>query len=124
MKKAWIVSSVLFLALSVAAQTGSSGSSQNQTGAQSGTSANQTSPSSANPAGQTGSTNSQTQKGNASQSQAPSQSPQSGSKGAAGEQGNATGQNSGKLPQTASPLPLLALLGVGSLVAGIIKRKR
>jgi len=122
MKKAWIVSSVLFLALSVAAQTGSSGSSQNGTSAQSGTSANQATPGNANPADQTGSAKPQTQKGNASQPSAQGQSPQSGSKGAAGEQG--ANQKSGQLPQTASPLPLLALLGVGSLAAGIIKRKR
>jgi LPXTG-motif cell wall-anchored protein len=29
-----------------------------------------------------------------------------------------------KLPQTASPLPLLGLLGMGSLVSGFIARKR
>ncbi|HSE49275.1 MAG TPA: LPXTG cell wall anchor domain-containing protein [Terriglobales bacterium] len=28
------------------------------------------------------------------------------------------------LPQTASPLPLIGLLGVGSLVAGVVARKR
>jgi len=35
-------------------------------------------------------------------------------------------QNAGKsqLPQTASPLPLLGLLGIGSLAAGIVSRKR
>jgi hypothetical protein len=29
-----------------------------------------------------------------------------------------------KLPQTASPLPLLGLLGLGSLVSGLIARKK
>jgi LPXTG-motif cell wall-anchored protein len=29
-----------------------------------------------------------------------------------------------ELPQTASPLPLLGLLGLGSLVAGVVARKR
>ena len=32
--------------------------------------------------------------------------------------------NSGNLPQTASPLPLLGLLGMGSLAAGMATRKR
>lgn|SRR5690348_11168727 len=31
---------------------------------------------------------------------------------------------SGNLPQTASPLPLLGLLGMGSLAAGVATRKR
>ena len=32
--------------------------------------------------------------------------------------------NGKKLPQTASPLPLLGLLGVGSLAAGVISRRK
>lgn len=32
--------------------------------------------------------------------------------------------NGKKLPQTASPLPLLGLLGVGSLAAGVVSRRR
>jgi hypothetical protein len=31
---------------------------------------------------------------------------------------------SGELPQTASPLPLLGLLGLGSLVTGLVARKK
>jgi hypothetical protein len=31
---------------------------------------------------------------------------------------------SGDLPQTASPLPLLGLLGLGSLVTGLVARKK
>jgi LPXTG-motif cell wall-anchored protein len=34
------------------------------------------------------------------------------------------GANAGNLPQTASPLPLLGLLGMGSLAAGVVTRKR
>jgi LPXTG-motif cell wall-anchored protein len=34
------------------------------------------------------------------------------------------GDNSGQLPQTGSPLPLLGLLGLGSLVTGLIARKK
>jgi LPXTG-motif cell wall-anchored protein len=34
------------------------------------------------------------------------------------------GQKSGNLPQTASPLPLLALLGVGSFGAGLLTRRK
>ena len=41
---------------------------------------------------------------------------------AAGDQG--TGDNNGKLPQTGSPLPLLALAGFGTTAAGFITRKR
>jgi LPXTG-motif cell wall-anchored protein len=33
-------------------------------------------------------------------------------------------QQKGNLPQTASPLPLLALLGFGSLSAGLIRRRK
>jgi len=35
-----------------------------------------------------------------------------------------TDQNGETLPQTASPLPLIGLLGLGSLVAGVVARKR
>jgi len=39
--------------------------------------------------------------------------------------GNNAGNNAGsKLPQTASPLPLLGLLGLGSLVTGIVSRHK
>ena len=31
---------------------------------------------------------------------------------------------SGELPQTASPLPLLGLLGLGSLLTGLVARKK
>ncbi len=34
------------------------------------------------------------------------------------------GAKSGNLPQTASPLPLLGLLGMGSLAAGVASRKK
>lgn len=45
----------------------------------------------------------------------------------AGTAGNqAAGQNAGqqKLPQTASPLPLLGLMGLGSLLTGLVARRR
>jgi hypothetical protein len=44
--------------------------------------------------------------------------------GTAGNQ--AAGQNAGqqKLPQTASPLPLLGLMGLGSLLTGLVARRR
>lgn len=44
--------------------------------------------------------------------------------GTAGNQ--ATGQNAGqqKLPQTASPLPLLGLMGLGSLLTGLVARRK
>jgi LPXTG-motif cell wall-anchored protein len=37
---------------------------------------------------------------------------------------NASAQNNGKLPQTASPLPLLGLLGLGSLGLGLFSRRK
>jgi LPXTG-motif cell wall-anchored protein len=35
-----------------------------------------------------------------------------------------TSANGGKLPQTATPLPLLALLGMGSLTSGLLARRK
>lgn len=46
---------------------------------------------------------------------------------AAGQTGSTAGQTSAgqsKLPQTASPLPLLGLVGLGSLVTGLIARRK
>ncbi|HWR16256.1 MAG TPA: hypothetical protein VN577_15615 [Terriglobales bacterium] len=38
--------------------------------------------------------------------------------------GTSSDQNAGALPQTASPLPLLAMLGLGSLGTGLVRRFR
>ncbi len=78
-----------------------------------------------------------TQTGNQSgqtstQSTTTTQSGQSGQTGATADQtqtGTASGQTGanakgGRLPATASPLPLLGLLGIGSLGAGLVARKR
>jgi hypothetical protein len=47
------------------------------------------------------------------------------SSSAAGTNANAnTNANGKKLPQTASPLPLLGLLGAGSLAAGLASRRK
>jgi LPXTG-motif cell wall-anchored protein len=43
--------------------------------------------------------------------------------GAASDQ-NAGASAGGNLPQTASPLPLLGLLGLGSLAAGVVTRRK
>jgi LPXTG-motif cell wall-anchored protein len=45
---------------------------------------------------------------------------------AAANDNTQTAQNkaAGNLPQTASPLPLLGLLGFGSLAAGLVTRRR
>jgi len=37
---------------------------------------------------------------------------------------DANNTNGKKLPQTATPLPLLALLGMGSLTSGIVARRK
>jgi peptidoglycan DL-endopeptidase CwlO len=42
----------------------------------------------------------------------------------ANEQSSASDNAGQKLPQTASPLPLLGLLGLGSLVTGFVTRRR
>jgi len=42
----------------------------------------------------------------------------------AGDQNQAAGADQGALPQTASPLPLIALLGMGSLAVGLIRARR
>lgn len=53
----------------------------------------------------------------------PSSTSQTGNEPAGQQAGTAAGQH-GKLPQTASPLPLLGLLGMGSLGAGLVVRRR
>ena len=60
-----------------------------------------------------------------STSQSPSTSPsdQSATSDQTGAASSSTGKK-GKLPQTASPLPLLGILGMGSLGAGLVARKR
>ncbi len=54
---------------------------------------------------------------------AATQSNSSGQNGTAAQGSDANG-NAKNLPQTASPLPLLALLGMGSLGSGLISRFR
>jgi hypothetical protein len=44
--------------------------------------------------------------------------------GASDQSNSAAGSKQGNLPQTATPLPLLALLGLGSLATGIVNRFR
>ncbi len=95
------------------AQTSSSSSSAGQTG---------TSAQSGSAAGQTGAAAGTDQTGAASgQTGAAGTSDQN----AASDQTAATKKGRSKrLPQTASPLPFLGLLGAGSLTAGLIARKR
>jgi LPXTG-motif cell wall-anchored protein len=52
------------------------------------------------------------------QSAAPAAAP------APADQSNSSNAAGGTLPQTASPLPLLGLLGFGSVVAGVASRRR
>ena len=161
MKKAWIASPVLLLALSLAAQTsggsasGSSGTqSSTGTATSSGSQGSMSSPSNttsgtnqdqnnsgaqgtnsgANPSSTTGATTGQSSTtpssttsgaGTSGQTGANANtSNQSGSATSSGSQAGSSAQGS-KLPQTASPLPLLGLLGLGSLTVGAIRlRKR
>lgn len=58
-----------------------------------------------------------------------SQTPSAGTSASENAQGTETaqantGKKSGNLPQTASPLPLLSLVGMGSLASGLIARLR
>jgi LPXTG-motif cell wall-anchored protein len=111
-------------------QTGAAQSSTpaDQTGAApSSTPADQTGAAqSSTPADQTGATPSNTP---ADQTGATSTTGTSDQSGAAADQ-NAAGAmdqgatKHGKLPQTGSPLPLIGLIGLGSLAAGAASRKR
>ena len=61
------------------------------------------------------------------QSATPAANPDQNATGQAGaaDQNGANGQRKGgRLPQTGSPLPLLALLGAGATATGVITRKR
>jgi hypothetical protein len=53
-----------------------------------------------------------------------STTPQSTTPAAPAAGDNASAQDHQKLPQTASPLPLLGLLGLGSLVSGLVARRK
>lgn len=86
-------------------------------------------PSSTNPSA----TSSQQQPSAATDQTSTSQSTTSNPNSAATAQQNTADRNAntsntsnekGTLPQTASPLPLLGLLGVGSLAAGVLSRRK
>lgn len=117
MKKLWLASPLLLASLCLAAQTGSGSSSSSN-------SANQ--PSATQSSSQNSNTSATTPSAS-DQATTPSTSDQNGT--AASDQNNAatgtkTGKKAGKLPQTASPLPLLGLLGLGSLGAGLFRFKK
>lgn len=119
MKKLWLASPLLLASLCLAAQTGNGSSSSSNSANQ--PSATQSSSQNSNSSATTPSTS--------DQATTPSTSDQTGT--AATDQNNAattnqTGRKAGKkLPQTASPLPLLGLLGLGSLGTGLFRfRKR
>lgn len=125
MKKLWLASPLLLASLCLAAQTGSSSSSTSGTQGQSATQPSTQSSTSATDQNSNSSSTSAT---------APSSTDQSSTSATSSSDPNATaGQTAtsgrksknGKLPQTASPLPLLGLLGLGSLGAGLFRfRKR
>jgi hypothetical protein len=50
--------------------------------------------------------------------------PDSGAAAGANSSDQGTGSRAGRLPSTATPLPLLALLGFGSLITGFVTRRR
>jgi hypothetical protein len=56
-------------------------------------------------------------------SQGATSSAQTGTSAAGGQAGTST-KAGNRLPQTASPLPLIGLLGLGSFAAGIVARRR
>ena len=60
---------------------------------------------------------------NANTQATPSTSDQTNSAATTSDQ-NAPASNGKKLPQTASPLPLLGLLGLGSVASGLVMRKK
>jgi LPXTG-motif cell wall-anchored protein len=125
MKKLWLASPLLLASLCLAAQTGSSPSSNSAT-----------QPSASQSSSQNPNSNATTPSTDQNQTATPSTSDQS-NPSASDQNANASDQNNAntsasqsstnakKLPQTASPLPLLGLLGLGSLGAGLFRfRKR
>lgn len=115
MKKLLLLLTILFLSAAWAlAQT----DQNNTSNPSSGTSATQSAPSS------------QTDTGNASTTQSTTTTttdqnatPDQNANGNAAAT-DTSGKKHGKLPQTASPLPLLGLIGAGSLAAGVASRKK
>lgn len=120
MRKAWIAAPALLLALTLSAQTSSPSS-----GSQGSAGQTSTSPSSTQDQNQATPPSSSSQQGSQTGAQTPSTSDQGATSGAQGAQGNTGANATGKkLPQTASPLPLLGLLGIGSLAAGLFQRRK
>ena len=79
---------------------------------------------SSQPANQTGQTSTQSNQTGATGAQQNQTTPPATQ--APADQTGATSSHArtGKLPATASPLPLLGILGIGSLGAGLVSRKR
>lgn len=120
MKKLWLASPLLLASLCLAAQTGSSPSSNSATQP----SASQSSSQNPNGSATTPSTdqNAQPTTPSTSDQSSTSTSDQNATTSTTSSQSST---NAKKLPQTASPLPLLGLLGLGSLGAGLFRfRKR
>ena len=116
-----VLSTAFVWAQSGTSNTGSSGNNS-ATSSSSSTSAdqNQTSTGAAG-------TSSSTAAGNSADQNANQAGAASGQSGAAADRNDATPSSSksksGRLPQTASPLPFLGLIGFGSLAAGALVRK-
>jgi LPXTG-motif cell wall-anchored protein len=121
MKKLLFLLTVMLIAIgiSVAQSTGNDQSSSSTSGNAASSS------SSTSPQGATGTSSDQATQGNAASDQT-GQGANTSDQGTAGANTGASGRGAkgGNLPQTASPLPLLGLLGMGSLAAGVLTRRK
>jgi hypothetical protein len=111
MRKLAYFAAVALLCTGIAVAQSTAGSDQNPS---SSTSAQQ--PSSTAPSGSATDQNQATPSTGAA-------SDQTGQTGAATDQAGANAKSGKKLPQTASPLPLLSLLGMGLIGAGSLKNR-
>jgi|GraSoiStandDraft_41_1057321.scaffolds.fasta_scaffold121014_3 LPXTG-motif cell wall-anchored protein len=110
MKKLFYLLTVMLIAagISVAQSTSNDqGSSTSGSAASSSSSTDQATPSTSSDQGTQGATTSD-----------------QSATGAASTGAQDQGAKAGNLPQTASPLPLLGLLGMGSLAAGVLTRRK
>ena len=121
MKKLFLITAIMLLAMSIAFAQSSTGSAAGTNGRGTTATTSQTgqnSNSSAATTDQTGTTN----QSGATAGQTGTTNQTDATAGQTGTTG--TSSNGQRLPQTATPLPLLAMLGFGAVAAGVLTRRR
>jgi len=134
MKKLFLITAIMLLAMSIAFAQSSTGSAAGTNGRGTTATTSQTgqnSNSSAATTDQTGTTNQsgatagQTGTTNQTDATAGQTGTTNQTDATAGQTGTTgTSSNGQRLPQTATPLPLLAMLGFGAVAAGVLTRRR